>query len=87
MRRPRLIAIKESAKTEALALVSKGYDQISQVLECPLCSVRFLLLMNSVERLATGRSQDVSSAIERCRQLIVRDDKAGHPYDCLFLED
>jgi hypothetical protein len=83
-KRPRLIAIKETAKAGALALVSKGYDQIREAMDCPRCALRFLLLLDSNDP-AVSTPQSASRAVDRFRQVIVTDHNAGHPHDCLFL--
>jgi hypothetical protein len=51
------VAVRESAKLKALALVNEGYIQSRKTIECPLCSAKYLFLCDSKD---SGRAKSIT---------------------------
>ena len=77
------VALKESAKLKALALISDGYAQADQNVLCPECGMRFLLLLDLTDR--PKHRQDRTDVRDRAvmffEEMIKQDHAAGHPHD------
>jgi hypothetical protein len=77
------VAVKENATFKAMALISDGYVQGDENLLCPLCGMRFLLLLDPKDRsdhrqrAAVNREKAVAWLCEK----ITRDHDAGHPHE------
>jgi hypothetical protein len=79
------VAVKETAKQEAFALIREGYVQASQVLKCPHCSTRFLLLLDPQDRAAIEHSEAEERAVDYFRTMIAAQHLTSHPLDRLLM--
>jgi hypothetical protein len=77
------VAINETAKQEAFALIGEGYVQASQVLECPHCSTRLLLLLDPRDRAALGQSEVEKRAADYSGTMMAAQHLTSHPLDRL----
>jgi hypothetical protein len=76
-------ALKESAKLKALALISDGYVQADDNLLCPICGMRFLLLLDLKDRSdhRQRRAEVHDRAVMFFEEMIKQDHAAGHPHE------
>jgi hypothetical protein len=73
------VAVKITDKFRALTLVLDGYVQADETLSCPLCQMRFLLLLDPRDRQEHREaSGDVRRAIAYLREKITQDHMNGH---------
>jgi hypothetical protein len=77
------VAVKETAKQKASMLIRKGYVQAGQILSCPHCSARFLLLLDSRDRAPARRSTIENRAADYFRTMIMAQHLTNHPLDRL----
>jgi len=77
------VAVKQSAKLKAMALVTDGYVQADEKIQCLACEVCYLLLLDPRDRVRHRHetSQQRHPSIAFFRQKITQDHDAGHPHD------
>lgn len=80
------VAIKATAKSRAMELVRDGYVQADAVVMCPLCSLRYLLLLDMRDR---NDQQFAGKAGGRVlaffREKITQDHGADHEHDLFVM--
>jgi hypothetical protein len=85
MKRQKLrpVIVKQRAKQQAFVLISRGYVQARETVDCPVCSLRFLLLFDRKDRNTLGgKSTDVHlDAVEYFLVKVKEDHRKGHPHD------
>jgi hypothetical protein len=79
------VAVNETAKEEAFALIREGYVQAHKMLECPHCSARFFLLLDPRDRVALGCSEVEKRATDHFRTMIAAQHLTFHPLDRLTM--
>jgi hypothetical protein len=79
------VAIKETAKEEAFALIRQGYVQARKMLECPHCSARFFLLLDPRDRVAPEYSEAEKRAADYFRTMIAAQHLISHPLNRLLM--
>jgi len=79
------VALKVTAKFKALALAEAGYTQAGEVIACPLCGEKYILLFEC----GTGSGMETPSAtlyektLKYFRERIIESHHSGHQYDRL----
>jgi len=79
------VALKATAKFKALALAEEGYKQAGEVIACPLCGEKYILLFEC----GTGSGRETPSAalydetLKYFRERIIESHHGGHEYDRL----
>jgi hypothetical protein len=76
------IAVRESAKLKALALVNEGYIQSRKTIECPMCSAKYLFLC---DRKDSGRTKSITRKHEDA--LLYFTDKVRESHQSGHIED
>jgi hypothetical protein len=79
------VAINETAKEEAFALIREGYVQTRKMLECPHCSARFFLLLDRRDRTAKRQSAVEEHAVNYFRIMIAAQHLTSHPLNRLAM--
>src|SRR5205823_14171862 len=79
------VAINETAKEEAFALIREGYVQARKMLECPHCSARFFLLLDRRDRTAKGQTAVEEHATDYFRIMIAAQHLTSHPLNQLVM--
>ena len=69
------VAVKESAKFKAMALIQDGSVQADEHLLCPLCGMRFLILLDPKDR--SDHRQRANVNREKAVAWFWREDYAG----------
>jgi hypothetical protein len=80
------VAVRESAKLKALALVNEGYIQSRKTIECPVCSAKYLFLC---DRKDSGRATSITrkheDALLYFTDKVCESHHSGHIEDVLVL--
>ena len=77
------VIVEQHAKQQAFVLIHRGYVQARETVDCPVCSLRFLLLFDRKDRNIPGRMitpvhlEAVQYFIGKVRE----DHESGHPHD------
>lgn len=82
-RRLEPVIVKQRAKQQAFALIARGYVQAPETVDCPVCSLRFLLFFDRRDRNIPGRKSTAvhQEAVEYFLMKVKQDHKTGHPHD------
>ena len=77
------VVVKQRTKQQAFALIARGYVQAPETVDCPVCSLRFLLLFDHRDRNIPGRKSTTvhQKAVDYFLRKVKQDHKAGHPHD------
>jgi hypothetical protein len=79
------VAVNETAKEEAFALIKEGYVQARKLLKCPHCSTRFLLLLDPQDRAVIEHSEAEERAVDYFRTMIAAQHLTSHAIDRLAM--
>jgi hypothetical protein len=79
------VAIKATAKSRALELVHGGYVQADGVVICPLCAVRYLLLLDMRDRDDHLDGKISGRVLAFFREKITQDHGADHEHDLFVM--
>ena len=81
------VAIKATAKTRAMELIQQGYVQADLTLTCPICALRFLLLLDWKDRELQRRPGNEAGGREIVflREKIAQDHLYDHEHEMFVM--
>jgi hypothetical protein len=80
------VAIKATAKSRAMELIHQGYVQADISLVCPLCALRFLLLVDLKDRQKHRQLGETSGReIAFLREKITQDHLYDHEHEMFMM--
>jgi hypothetical protein len=76
------VIVEQRAKQQAFVLIHRGYVQAMETVDCPVCSLRFLLLFDSKDRNVQGRKSSAihQKAVHYFLAKVRKDHESGHPH-------
>ena len=77
------VIVEQRAKQQAFVLIHRGYVQAMETVDCPVCSLRFLLLFDRKDRNVPGRvaTRVHQEAVHYFLGKVREDHESGHPHD------
>lgn len=77
------VVVKESTKVKGFALIDRGYVQARESVDCPICSLMFLLFLDHKDRNPPGGKSTVihQEAVRYFLDKVRGDHEDGHPHD------
>jgi ferredoxin len=77
------VAVKQSARLKGFKLISRGYVQAQETMDCPVCSLRFMLLLDRKDRNSQGSASTEihQEAVRYFLDKVKEDHETGHPHD------
>lgn len=77
------VIVKQRAKQQAFVLIHSGYVQAMETVDCPVCSLRFLLFFDRKDRNVQGRKSSAVhlKAVHYFLAKLREDHKSGHVHD------